>query len=120
MMLKFILLLRKGVYNYEYVDNLQKFNKIKLPEKECFYSHLNMEDISDVDYTHTKRVRKDFKITYHDLYVKSDTLLLAYVFENFQKMVLKYMILIQLMFLCARISMARSLKKCQSKTRSSN
>ena len=115
MMLKFILLLRKGVYNYKYMDDLQKFNKIKKRineiKKECFYSHLNMEDISDVDYTHTKRVRKDFKITYHDLYVKSDTLLLAYIFENFQKMVLKYMILIWLMFLCPRISMARSLKK---------
>ena len=111
MMLKFILLLRKGVYNYEYVDDLQKFNKIALPEKECFYSHLNMEDISDVDYTHIKRVRKDFKIIYHDLYVKSDTLLLAYVFENFQKIVLKYMVLIWLMFLCTSISMARSLKK---------
>ena len=57
---KFILLLRKGVYPYEYMDDWEKFNETSLPEKEDFYSHLNMEDITDADYTHAKRVCKNF------------------------------------------------------------
>ena len=65
----------------------EKFNETLLPEKEDFHSHLNMEDITDADYTHTKRVSKDFEIKnlrkYHNLYVQSDTLFLADVFENF-------------------------------------
>ena len=59
-----------------------------LPNKEDFYTNLNMEDITDVDYRHAKRVLKNFnnKNTgqYHDLYVQSDTSLLADVFENFR------------------------------------
>ena len=46
---KFILLLRKGVYPYEYMDDQEKFNETSLPEKKIFYSHLNMEDITDAD-----------------------------------------------------------------------
>ena len=53
---KFILLLKKGVYLYEYMDDWEKFNETLLPEKEDFYSQLNMEDISDGDYEHAKRV----------------------------------------------------------------
>ena len=53
---KFILLLRKGVYPYEYIDSWEKCNKNFLPNKEAFYSSLNMEDISDVDYNHASRV----------------------------------------------------------------
>ena len=59
---KFILLLRKGVYPYEYMDDWEKFNETSLPEKEDFYSHLNMEDITDAHYARTKRVCKDFEI----------------------------------------------------------
>ena len=59
---KFILLLRKGVYPYEYMDDWEKFNETTLPEKEEFYSNLNMEDITDADYIYVKRVYKDFKI----------------------------------------------------------
>ena len=44
------MLLRKGVYPYEYMDEWEKFNKTLLPEKEKFYSNLNMEDITDADY----------------------------------------------------------------------
>ena len=96
---KFILLLRRGVYPYEYMDDWKKFNEMSLPEKEDFYSHLNMEDIADTNYVHAKRVCKDFERKnlgkYHDLYVQSDTLLLADVFENFRNMcVLIYMNLI--------------------------
>ena len=53
---KFILLLRKGVYPYEFMDNWQRFDETSLPDKEAFYSNLNMEDITDVDYRHGKKV----------------------------------------------------------------
>ena len=90
---KFILLLRKGAYLYEYMKHYQKLNETRLPEKEEFYSNLNMEDVTDAIYMHVKRVCKDFEIKnlgeYHDLYLKSDTLLLADVFKNFRKMCLK-------------------------------
>ena len=90
---KFILLLRKGVYPYEYMDSWEKFNETSLPSKKDFYSNLNMEDIDDIDYRHGNDVFKGFKLEnlgdYHDLYVQSDTLLLAYVFENFRYMCVK-------------------------------
>ena len=80
------MLLRKGVYPYEYMDEWEKFNKT-LPEKYEFYSNLNMEDITNADYMHAKRVSKDCETKivdeYHDLYLKSDALLLTDVFENF-------------------------------------
>ena len=89
----FILLLRKGVYPYEYMDDWVKFNGTSLPEKEIFYSHLNMEDTTDAEFVHAKRVFKDFEIEnlgeYHDFYVQSTTLMLADVFENFRNMSLK-------------------------------
>ena len=85
---KFILLLRKGVHPYEYMDNWERFNETLLPSKESFYSNLNMENIDDIDYRHGNNVFKIFKLKnlgeYHDLYVQSDTLLLADVFENFR------------------------------------
>ena len=78
---KFILLLRKGVYPYEYMDNWERFDETSLPDKESFYSSLNMENIDDIDYRHGNNVFKKFKLKnlgeYHDLYVQSDTLLLA-------------------------------------------
>ena len=48
------LLLRKGVYPYEYINDWEKINET--PEKEDFYKHLNIEDITDVYYAHAKRV----------------------------------------------------------------
>ena len=82
---KIILLLRKDLYRYEYLDDWEKFNETTLPEKEF----LNIEDITDADYAHAKRVCKDFEIEnvgeYNDLYLNSDTLLLADVFENYRK-----------------------------------
>ena len=90
---KFILLLRKGVYPYEYMDNWERFDERSLPNKESFYSNLNMENIEDIDYRHGKNVFKRFKLKnlgeYYDLYVKSNTLLLADVFENFRNTSLK-------------------------------
>ena len=85
---KFALLLRKGVYPYEYMDSWEKFNEESLPDKKYFYSKLNKENITDEEYAHALKVWKVFKILnlgeYHDLYVQSDTLLLADVFENFR------------------------------------
>ena len=90
---KFVLLLRKGVYPYEYADTWERFSEISLPSKKDFYSNLNMEDISDIDYRHANNVFKVFQLEnlgdYHDLYVQSDTLLLADVFNNFRDMCLK-------------------------------
>ena len=84
---KFILLLRKGIYPYECMDSLERFNEISLPDKEAFYSNLNIVHITDVEYKHAKIVFKSLISKnlgdYHDLYVQSDTLLLADVFENF-------------------------------------
>ena len=68
---KFILLLRKGVYPYEYTDNWKRFDETSLPDKEAFYSNLNMEDITDADYRHVNKVFKEFKLKhlgeYYDL-----------------------------------------------------
>ena len=90
---KFVSLLRKGVYPYEYVDNWERFREISLPSKEDFYSNLTMEDINDIDYRHANNVFKRFELKnlgqYHDLYVQSDTLLLTDVFENFRGMCIK-------------------------------
>ena len=55
-------MLRKGVYSYEFMNEWEKFNEAALPEKGEFCSHLNMEDITDADYVHGKRVCKDFEI----------------------------------------------------------
>ena len=87
------------------MDDWEKFNEAKLSEKKEFYSNLNMEEITDADYMHGKRVSKDSEIKHlgknHDLYLKSDTLHLADVFENFRKMCLKKYHLNPLKFLSA-------------------
>ena len=86
-------MLREGVYHYEYADTWERFNEISLPSRKDFYSNLNMEDVSDIDYRHANNAFKVFKLQnledYHDLYVQSDTLLLADVFNNFRDMCLK-------------------------------
>ena len=90
---KFFMLLRKRVYPYEYMDGWDKFNETSIPSKESFYNNLTMENITETDYVHANNVFKTFKLNnlgdYHDLYVQSDTLLLADVFENFRKACIK-------------------------------
>ena len=80
-LIKFILLLRKGVYPYEYMDSWEKFDGTRIPLKEDFNSNLNLEDISDEDYSHAQKVWDPFEIKnlgeYHNLYAQGDTLLLA-------------------------------------------
>ena len=81
------------------MDSWQRFDETSLPDKKAFYSNLNMEDITDVDYRHGKTVFeyliKKHLGDYQDLYVQTDTLLhycffIAYnVFENFRNMCIK-------------------------------
>ncbi|CAH3195844.1 unnamed protein product [Porites evermanni] len=82
------LLTRKGVYPYDYVSSMEKLSETQLPPKDSFYSKLNDEDITD-DYQHAINVWNTFECKtirdYHDLYLKSDVLLLSDVFENFRK-----------------------------------
>ena len=118
----------KGIYQYEYIYYWKKFNEASLSEKEDFYNHLNMDDITDADYahihthththTHTleKEACKDFEKKnlgkYHDFNVQCDTLLIADV--------VKFMnLILPALFFCTRIIMTTSLKK-QNKIRPIN
>ena len=78
------------------MNEWEKFNETPLPGKEEFYGNLNMEDITDTNDMHVKRVCKDFEINnlggYHDFYLKSDTLLFADIFQNFREISLKFII----------------------------
>ena len=91
---KLNLLSQKGVYPYDFMDSFEKFDQTKLPTKDQFYSILNDQHITDDEYDHAKKVWKTFKIKtmgeYHDLYLGSDVLLLADVFESFRKTCLQY------------------------------
>ena len=68
------------------MDGWDKFNETLIPSKESFYSYLTMENITETDYIHANNVFRTFKLNnlgdYHDLYVQSDTSLLADVFEK--------------------------------------
>ena len=83
------LLQKKGIYPYEYMDSFERFDENQLPEKEKFYSSLSGEGITDEEYAHAQEVWATFGCqtlgNYHDLYVATDVLLLADVFENFRK-----------------------------------
>ena len=114
----FLLLLRKGVYPYEYVGSWERFNETSLPPKNSFYSKLNLENTTDEDYKHTQKVWETFNIKnlgeYHDLYVQQDTLLLTDVFEKFQKTCLEIYQLDPAHFLSApRLAWQACLKKAQ-------
>ena len=86
-------MLLRSCYPYDYIDEWEKFNETSLLEKEEFYSKPNLQHITDSDYMHAERVWKKFEIKnlseYHDLYIESDTLLLADVFENWRKICLE-------------------------------
>ena len=90
---KLDLLSKKGVYPYDFMDNINKFQETNLPPKEKFYSKLNDEHITQQDFEHAQKVWKTFKCknmgVYHDLYLKTDVLLLADVFEEFRNVCLE-------------------------------
>ena len=92
--LQYGLLTRKGVYPYEYINSWDRFEEAQLPSISVFYSNLNMSSISEEDYLHAQRVWKEFGIRdlgdYHDLYLRSDVVLLANVFEAFRDTYLKH------------------------------
>ena len=87
------LLIRKGVYQYEYMSSWDKFNETVPPPKEVFYSELDMSDISDKDHEHVQRVWEGFDMRNlgecYDLYLRTDDLLPGNVFEAFRNTCLK-------------------------------
>ena len=91
---QFNLMKQKGTYPYDYMDSFQKFNDTQLPIKKDFFSILYNQHITHEQYDHAQTVWNTFDLKtmgdYHDLYLKSDTLLLADIFENFRKTCLQY------------------------------
>lgn len=88
------LLLQKGVYPYEYVDSIAKYEENTLPSRDCFYNSLKGVHISDDEYKHAQNVWNLFSIKslseYTDLYLKTDVLLLCDIFENFRNTCLRH------------------------------
>ena len=88
------LLLRKGVFPYEYMTSACRMTERTLPPKGCFFSKLTDEDISHDDYEYAQKIWQTFNMTtmqdYHDLYLKTDVILLADVFESFRAMSLDF------------------------------
>ena len=84
----------KGIYPYEYMNSFKKFNETKLPSKDEFFSSLKNEGISEKDYEKAKNIWNTFGMKtlgeYHDLYLKTDVLLLCDVFEKFINTSLNY------------------------------
>ena len=87
------LLIQKGIYPCEYMTNWDKFKETKLHPRAAFHSKLNMAAVREEDHEHARRVWKEFGLKdlgeYHDLYPKTDVILLANVFEEFRKVCLK-------------------------------
>ena len=113
-------LFQKGVHPYEDIDDWEKSNETLLPEKEDFYSHLHVKDITDADYTPAKRVCKDFKRKklwfYHYLHVQSNTLLLADAFEDFRNKCLEtYELNLAILLILYWIIMENPFKKSKVK-----
>ena len=92
--LQYDLLTRKGVYLYEYINSWDRFEETQLPPISAFYSNLNMSSISEEDYQHAQQVWKEFGILnlgdYHDLYLRTDVVRLANVYEAFRDTCLKH------------------------------
>ena len=93
---KLELVKKKGIYPYEYFNRFKKFKETNLPDVDCFFSSLKDCCVSEKEYQKACNVWKVFKIKslgeYHDLYLKTDVLLLSDVFENFISVCLKIMV----------------------------
>lgn len=91
---QFVLMRKKGVYPYDYMNSFSKYDDNCLPPKNKFYNSLLKQHISDREYIHAKNVWNHFKINdmgeYTDLYLKCDVLLLTDIFENFRTMIMHY------------------------------
>ena len=87
----FCLMIRKGVYPYEFMDGWKNFEESKLSLENAFYSKLSMKGISDNDYNNTQQVWNtvEKKTCHHDTYLKIDVYQFADVFETFWNMCLK-------------------------------
>ena len=87
------ILTKKGVYPYEYMYSWEKFDEARLPGRSAFYSSLNEEGVNEENYLRAKEVWQRFGCEnlgdYHDLYLKTDVLLLADVFEDFRRVCLE-------------------------------
>ena len=87
------LLIKKGIYPYEYMTHWDKFKEMKLPPREAFCSELNMSGVGNEDNEHVNRVWKEFRLKdlgeYQDLYLKMNVIQSANVFEAFRKVCLK-------------------------------
>ena len=92
--LQYNLLTRKGIYPYEYMSSWYKLKESQRPPIEAFYSSLNMSNVSEGDYEHAQRVWKEFRIhslgEYHNLYLRTDVILLVNVFEAFRDTCLEH------------------------------
>ena len=87
---QFKLVTRKGIFPYMYVDSFEKLSFTNLPDKIFFNNTINNSSISDDDYKHAQKLWKEFNCQvlsdYSDIYLKTDELLLADVFENFREL----------------------------------
>ena len=103
----FTLLLRKGIYPYEYMDSWEEFDETTLPNKKGFYSELNIEEITDKDHTHAQNTTCMFEVIHYCLQMYLKTL---------ETIVFQYINLILLIFcLHLDISMASLFKKDRNK-----
>ena len=88
------LLMTKGIYPYNWLDNVEKMKSTSLPRKDDFFSILNNEGISDDDYQHALTVWSKFECKtfrdYHRLYLETDCLLLSDIVRNFRNTILKH------------------------------
>ena len=88
------LLKKKGIFPYEYLNSFDRFKETSLPDKKAFYSTFRNSNVTDKDYEHAINVWNKFNMKtfgdYHDIYLKTDVLLLADIYENFRDLCLTY------------------------------
>ena len=85
---------QKGIYPYDYITSIETLDETELPPIEKFYSILKQETVTEKEYKHAQNVWKTFECKtlrdYHDIYLKTDVLILADAFEKFRKFFLDH------------------------------